>query len=227
MRVRLQREIDNLKGQVITLGTLVEERLRMAVKAVECRDASLARIVIDGDKEVDQLEVELEEESLKILALHQPVADQLRYIIAIIKMNSDLERIGDLSVNIAQRVRELAQDGEFQIPFDYYTMCQRSQEMLKMSLDALVNMDVALAYKVCAADDDVDTMKEAMQTLFEEQVVHSGSGNNLNTMISLFLISRHLERIADHTTNIAEDVIYMITGEIHRHRGETQYAAPV
>lgn len=217
MRVRLQRDIDKLTTRVLALSTLVEERFRLAVKSIECRDAALARKVIDGDIEIDHAEVDLEEECLKILALHQPVADHLRYIVAIMKMNNDLERIGDLAVNIAERAEEIAVQGELPVPFDYFTMCQRTGEMLKKSLDSLVNRDLQMAYEVCAQDDEVDFMKNIMQTQFAEEI--RKDQKHVESMINLFLVSRHLERIADHATNIAEDVIYMISGEIHRHRG--------
>lgn len=217
MRIRLQRDIDKLKTRVVSLAEMVEERFRMAVKSIECRDARLARHVADGDVEVDEFEVDIEEECLKILALHQPVADQLRFIVAILKMNSDLERIGDLAVNIAQRSELIAAHGQFSVPFDYFTMCQKSGEMLEKSLDALVNMDLLLAYRVLRQDDDVDLMKHAMQKQFAQEARRKP--DRVDFLINLFLVSRHLERIADHATNIAEDVIYMITGEIHRHRG--------
>jgi len=223
MRIRLQRDIDRLKKRVIELGTLVEERYTMAVRAIECRDIQLARKVILGDIDIDQMEVDVEEECLKILALHQPVADQLRYIVAILKMNNDLERIGDLAVNIAQRLEFSTVSKDSPIPFDYFTMCQRVEEMLRNALDSLVNMDLDLAYQVCAADDEVDFMKHMMQSQFLQKVrEHS---EDLEQLINLFLISRHLERIGDHATNIAEDVIYMITGQIHRHRGDEFAAA--
>jgi phosphate transport system protein len=217
MRIRLQRDIDRLKERIVSLGTLVEERVRMAVKAIQTRDVRLAETVVDGDMEIDRLEVDIEEECLKILALHQPVADQLRYIVAILKMNNDLERIGDLAVNIADRAELAAHYGQPTIPFDYFTMGQKAEEMLTKSLDALVNTDLWLAYEVLSQDDDVDAMKNAIQQQFAQEM--RKPQDHPNAMIHLFLVSRHLERIADHATNIAEDVIYMITGEIHRHRG--------
>jgi phosphate transport system protein len=222
MRIRLQRDIDKLKKRIVRLGALVEERFHMAVRAIECKNSDLARKVIDGDIDIDQAEVDVEEECLKILALHQPVADHLRYIVAVLKMNNDLERIGDLAVNIAQRATIITEDYGYQIPFDYFTMAQRTGEMLQKSLDALVNRDMRLAYQVCAEDDDVDFMKNMMQKQFAEEV--RKDPDNVESLIDLFLISRHLERIADHCTNIAEDVIYMISGQIHRHRG-AEYAA--
>jgi phosphate transport system protein len=218
MRVRLQRDIDKLNKSILSLGALVEERFRIAVKAIECRDPKLAEKVIEGDAEIDQREVDIEEDCLKILAIHQPVADHLRYIVAVLKMNNDLERIGDLAVNIAQRAELISSLDRVPIPFDYFTMAQRVQEMLEKSLDSMVNRDVALAYEVCAEDDEVDIMKNAMQVQFAEEI--RKSQDHVEALIDLFLVSRHLERIADHATNIAEDVIYMITGEIHRHRGQ-------
>jgi phosphate transport system protein len=217
MAVRLQRDIDKLKQRVIHLGALVEERFRMAMKSIETGDASVARRVIDGDIEIDQLEVDLEEECLKILALHQPVADHLRYLVAVLKMNNDLERIGDLAVNIAERAEEIVVAKDIEVPYDYFEMAKRAGEMLKKSLDSMVNSDVELAYEVCAADDDVDFMKSCFQEQFAREIFNIAS--SAQSKINLFLVSRHLERIADHATNIAEDVIYMITGEIHRHRG--------
>ncbi|MBM4325629.1 MAG: phosphate signaling complex protein PhoU [Deltaproteobacteria bacterium] len=217
MRMRLQRDIDGLTSGIISLGALVEERLRMAVKAIECRDMGLADQVIEGDIEIDRQEVDIEEEGLKILALHQPVADQLRYIIAIVKMNNDLERIGDLAVNVAERAKLLGEASAVQMPFDFFTMCEKVQEMLQKSLDSLVNMNADLAYDICAEDDDVDMMKSMMQEQFLDKARRDPE--NLEPLVHLLIVSRHLERIADHATNIAEDVIYMVTGRIHRHKG--------
>lgn len=218
MTVRLQRDIEKLKKSVVSLGTVVEEQFRMAVKSIETRDPFLARKVIDGDIAIDRWEVDLEEECLKILALHQPVADHLRYIVAILKMNNDLERIGDLAVNIAERVELIDWEKNVLVPFDYFAMCQKTGQMLQKCLDAVVNQDLELAYQVCAQDDEVDAMKNAMQIQFALEITKSQA--NVESTINLFLISRHLERIADHATNISEDVIYVITGEIHRHRGK-------
>jgi phosphate transport system protein len=217
MRVRLQREIERLNRRVISLGALVEERFRMAVKAIECRDPGLAHKVVEGDLQVDKREVDLEEECLKILALHQPVADQLRYIIAVLKLNSDLERIGDLAVNIAERAEAVTKLEPILNPFDYSVMVERTGTMLSNSLDALVNRDLHLAFEVCAADDDVDAIKTAVQIQLAQEIRKNPS--HVESLLSFYLVSRHLERIADHATNIAEDVIYMITGDIHRHRG--------
>ncbi len=216
-RIRFFTEIEKLKKRAVELGTLVEERFLMAVKAIETRDVGLANKVIDGDIEIDQLEVDLEEECLKILALHQPVADNLRFIVAVLKLNSDLERIGDLASNIAEHTASIAARTEIRIPYDYFVMFRKVQNMLKKSLDALVNMEGDLAYQVCSLDDEVDYLKRTMQSRFIQKV--RSSPDDIEGWLHLFLTSRDLERIADHTTNIAEDVIYMITGRIHRHRG--------
>lgn len=219
MRIRLKRDIDKLKKLVVSLAALVEERFHIAMKAVECRDVQLARQVIDGDIEIDHREVDVEEECLKILALHQPVADDLRYIVAVLKLNNDLERIGDLAVNIAERAEYITTQDPMEIPFDYVTMSQRAGEMLRQSLDSLVNMDLDLANQVLSEDDEVDLMKTAVHAQFAREI-RKDEKENVEALIDLFLISRHLERIADHATNIAEDVIYMITGAIHRHKGK-------
>ena len=216
MRIRLRGDIEKLKKRVAALAALVEERFRMAIRALEVNDPWMAEQVIAGDLVIDREEVDVEEECLKILALHQPVADDLRLIVSMLKMNNDLERIGDLAVNIAQHARFIASgDDRVAVPLEYFTMAQKAQDMLKNSLDSLVNVDVNLAYRVCAADDEVDKMKYAMQAWFAEEI--KKNQNNIESSINLFLISRHLERIADHATNIAEDVIYMIVGRIHRH----------
>ncbi len=217
MRVRLRGDIDKLKKRITALAALVEERFIMAVRSIEVNDPWMAGQVIAGDIVIDREEVDIEEECLKILALHQPVADDLRFIVAALKMNNDLERIGDLAVNIAQHAELIAsEDQRVPVPFEYFAMAQKAQEMLRKSLDALVNQDANLAYQVCRTDDEVDGMKRELQKLFAKEGVEKL--DETQPLINLFLISRHLERIADHATNIAEDVIYMVTGQIPRHR---------
>jgi phosphate transport system protein len=218
MTVHLERELDRLKKKILALGAIVEERVRMAIKAVETRDRELAKKVIEADDEIDQIEVDVEEGCLKILALYQPVAIDLRFIVAVIKINNDLERIGDIAVNIAERAAFLATQSKVDIPFDFAGMAEKTQSMLKKSLDSLVNMDADLAWEVGAADDEVDAINRDMYLQ-----VQDGIRKNIDRMeclIHLLQTSRHLERIADHATNIAEDVIYMINGEIVRHHAE-------
>ncbi len=215
MRKHLQRELEKLKKRILSLGAMVEERVRMAIKAIELRDANLAEKIISKDYEIDELEVEVEEECLKILALHQPVAVDLRFLSAVIKINNDLERIGDEAVNIAERVSVMAKRERVDVPFDYSEMTEKTTSMLKKSLDALVNMDLDLAVHVCVLDDEVDDIKDKAYDEVKE-AIHENP-DRVGYLINLLLISRHLERIADHATNIAEEVIYMIEGEIVRH----------
>jgi phosphate transport system protein len=187
----------------------------MATQAVEAHDAELAKQIIKSDFEIDEMEVEIEEECLKILALHQPVAVDLRFLIAVIKINNDLERIGDQAVNIAERVDVIAKLDLSEFFFDYTAMGEKVQDMLKMSLDALVNMDYDTAYSVVMRDDEVDQIKvDAYDRIKQAMSKHP---DKIGYLINLLLISRHLERLADHATNIAEEVIYLIEGEIVRH----------
>ena len=156
MPIRLQKELDKLKKRILSLGAMVEEHVDMAIKAVETKDRKLAISTIEADKKVDENEVEMEEECLKVLALHQPVAVDLRFITAILKINNDLERIGDEAVNIAERAEYLASRPPLTVPFVYKVMSEKTRAMLKRSLDALVNLDLDLAYRVRLQDDEVD-----------------------------------------------------------------------
>jgi phosphate transport system protein len=211
----LLRELDKIKKQILSLGAMVEDRVRMAIKAIEDSDASTAQKIIDSDWEIDEMEVDVEEECLKILALHQPVAVDLRFIITAIKINNDLERIGDQAVNIAERVLTVSKRPEFAFVFDYSTMAEKTEAMLRMSLDALVNLDVDTAFKVITLDDEVDAIKTDAYDRIKSTIKENP--NRVGYLINLLLISRHLERLADHATNIAEEVIYLIEGEIVRH----------
>lgn len=215
MNRHFQRELNKIKKKVLALGAMVEERVHMANEATANYDAGLAKKIITTDYEIDEMEVDLEEECLKTLALHQPVAVDLRFLIAVIKINKDLERIGDQAVNIAQRVEIIARQADARFRFDYRTMMERATNMLRISLDALVNMDIDMAYRVLTLDDEVDRKKNEAYDLIKEAM--EKSDDKLGYYINLFLISRHVERLADHTTNIAEEVIYMIEGEIIRH----------
>lgn len=208
-----------LQTHLLELGTRVEETLRDAVEALNQRDAAKAEAVIGNDIEIDNLEVELEEECLKILALHQPVAIDLRLIVATLKINNDLERVGDLAVNIAERAQFVSKHPPTDVALDFPAMAAKTQWMLKHSLDALVHQNVDLAQSVCAADDDVDSINRDMYGQIQAAI--KKNPNDMETLIHLLSTSRHLERIADLATNIAEDVIYMIQGKIVRHRTET------
>ena len=218
MAKHLQREIENLKKKLLALGARVETSVRDAALSIEQQDTDLAQKVIDDDIEIDNTEVEVEEDCLKILALHQPVAIDLRFIVAVLKINNDLERICDLAVNVAERAVFLASQPKVNNLSDLLDMAQSAQSMLKESLDALINHDSELAHKVCASDDIVDDMNRQMYLKVQDAIVKKPE--QISTLIHLLSASRHLERIADHTTNIAEDVIYMVEGQIIRHKTE-------
>lgn len=214
----LEREIENLKKRLLTLGAYVEESLRAALTAFEKDDVELAKKVMGSDREIDFMEVEVEEEGLKILALHQPVATDLRFIVAVLKINNDLERIGDLAVNICKQV-EIAHrhnHDRIEIDVDLLAMGQKAQAMLHKSLDAVVNLDTALAQEVILADDEVDILNQQMHSLVEA-VIQKGP-ECVRSLLHLLKVSQNLERVADQATNIAEDVIYMVEGDIVRHR---------
>jgi phosphate transport system protein len=216
MSHQLQHEIDKIKKSILTLGAVVENRVQKAVQSIEDNDANPARAVIDGDPEIDRMEVDLEEECLKILALHQPVAIDLRFIVSVIKINGELERIGDLAVSIGERSIFLASQKASGIPFDFPGMSEKVKRMLKNSLDALVNMDAAGAARVIDSDDAIDAANRAMYQTVQQAI--RKNPERVECLLHLWSVSRHLERIADHATNIAEDVIYMVQGTIVRHQ---------
>jgi phosphate transport system protein len=201
---------------ILSLGALVEQRVNRIKQAIEDRDVDLAKEIIHLDHEVDEMEVEIEEECLKVSALHQPVATDLRFLVAVIKINNDLERIGDQVVNIGQRVVRIAKRPVAPYHFDYSLMADKAEAMLRMSLDSLVNQDLDLAIKVLHTDDEVDKLKDEAYDRIK-QAMTDGLTEDIGYMINLLLISRHIERLADHATNIAEEVIYMIEGDIVRH----------
>jgi phosphate transport system protein len=216
MPPRLQIEIENLKKQILSLGAMVEEQVNKAIKALEKKDLEIAQKIIEVDKRVDEVEVEVEEDCLKILALHQPVAVDLRFITAVIKINNDLERIGDEAVNIAERVIYLGTRPPLDISFDYREMSEKTIKMLKDSLDALVSLDIDLAYMVRLSDDEIDDLDKGFFEKVKEVI--PDNPERVGSLIHIFSISHHLERIADHATNIAEEVIYLIEGVIQRHK---------
>lgn len=218
MTAHMNNEIMKLKSKLLFLCSLVEQSLWKAVKSLRQSDSQLAHQVIDDDAAIDQTEVDVEEECLKILALHQPVAIDLRFIITALKINDDLERIGDLSVNIAERSEFLARTEPVPTPFDFETMARITQQMLRNSLDALVNTDCALALKVLRDDDQVDAINKQMYNQVKQAILDHPE--HIESLIHLLSVSRHMERIADHAVNIAEDVIYMVEGRIIRHKTE-------
>lgn len=223
MTLHFQREIERLKTNLLSLSALVEDTLHRAITSLRERDGALARIIIDTDPDIDQLEVDIEEDCQKILALHQPVAHDLRFLIAVLKINAELERIGDAAVNIAERVVFLVTQEPVEVPFDYVGMAKKAETMLRNSLDALVNLNVNLAYDVIDADDEVDAFNREAYIQIENCI--QKNPQLASSYTHLLGISRHIERIADHATNIAEDVVYLIEGAIIRHRTE-EYRPP-
>lgn len=215
MNAHFQRQIDSIKKQILSLGGMVEDRFKRVSRAVQAGDAALAQAIIQADSEIDDMEVAIEEECLKIIALYQPVAFDLRFLIAVIKINNDLERVADQAVNIAQRIRTIAGRNLDKFEFDYSLMSDTTRLMLKKSLDALVSLDSGMAHEVRIMDKTVNTMRndayDAMKTAILRAPDHVG------TIINQYLISRHLERIGDHASNIAEEVIHMTEGRIVRH----------
>ncbi|APG24230.1 MAG: phosphate signaling complex protein PhoU [Syntrophotalea acetylenica] len=214
--MHIAREIENLKKRLLALSAMVEESFERSVLALNRMDGTLARQVIGGDVVVDQTEVDIEEECLKVLALHQPVANDLRFIVSILKINNDLERIADLAVNIAERVIDLQQMERTPPPFDFVTMSAKVHDMVKKGLDSLVNLDPHLAREVISLDDEVDQMHHETYGLVIEQIKQHP--DRIHGLICYLVISRYLERIADQTTNIAEDTLYLVEGKIVRHQ---------
>ncbi len=211
----LAREIQKLKTQFLFLGGKVEERFDLAVDSLKNMDVNKAKEVIEGDREIDLLEVNLEEECLKILALHQPVAVDLRFIITVLKVNNDLERIGDLAVNVSEVVLYLSKDEQFPIPFDFVAMAQKAGKMFRNSLNALVTQDILLAEKVRKADHEVDLIhKEAYRAISDNMTAYP---QRIDCLLHTLGVSIALERVGDLACNIAEDVIYLTDGSIVRH----------
>jgi len=206
-----------LKKRILHLTAMVEDNLRDAVQSVSSGELELAEQVIATDEKIDQSEVEVEEECLKTLALYQPVAIDLRFIVAVLKITSDLERIGDLATNIASRAPNLIKHRSVGVPFDMDGMLAKTMAMVKDSADALVDSDPVLARKVCEDDEEIDRIHE--DAFGKVQAEIRTNPEFVDYYVSLLSVSKNLERIADHATNIAEDVIYMVEGEIVRHSG--------
>ena len=215
MSKHLRMDLDRLEKRLLMLGARVEDTVRKSVECLLERNAAGARSVIRGDPEIDAEEVAIEEECLKILALHQPVAGDLRVVAACLKINNDLERIGDLAVNIAERAASMHRQLAFPAPDELWPMMETAAAMLRDSLDAFVRQSVPLATKVRADDERVDVAnRRNIHTMLE---VMKQDASFVEDALLFLSASKNLERIADHATNIAEDVIYMVVGDIVRH----------
>ena len=214
----LRNEIDDIKIRIQGLTSLVKKSVEDSIKSLQNKDLALAKEVIALDSEIDQQEVAIEEECLKILALHQPVAYDLRMMIAFLKINNDLERIGDLSTNIAERAEKLISNADLELPSPLSEMFDKVLNMLDQSIIALMEMNSKIAVEVLQADDEVDDLNRDIYLWAIENI--KKSPDSAESYILLLSVSRHLERIADLASNIAEDVIYTLEGEIIRHGGQ-------
>lgn len=223
MSLLLEREMNNLQDGILQLCGTVEKSVELAMRALEQQDATAARQVIEDDRVIDQMEVRIEEEGLKILALHQPVAIDLRRIIAILKINNDLERIGDYAVSIAKRQLEIREFITYPDEFRFDAMVQQVNRQLHASVDALVKLDKTLAREVIGGDKAIDNMNRQIVERAEATLAKDATLAPL--MLQIFSVSRSLERIGDHAVNIAEDVLYLITGEIVRHEQKIKQTA--
>jgi phosphate transport system protein len=215
MSKHLERDLTNLQQHILTMAGSVEEAIHLGIRALRERNAAVAARVIEGDSAIDQEENYVENECLKMLALHQPVAIDLRRIIAALKINTDLERMADLAVNIAERATFLARLPPVAVPPQVQHMADLATAMVRQSHDAFVNLDPRQARRVIRLDDEVDRAnREIIERLMADM---QASADAIPGCMSLFSAVRHLERIADHATNIAEDVVYLVEGEIVRH----------
>ncbi|MCC7442153.1 MAG: phosphate signaling complex protein PhoU [Bdellovibrionales bacterium] len=214
----IEAQLNVIKDQLLSVSTQVEQLFGDAVRAVDTLDAVLARKTIESDHRIDREEVEVEESCLQVLATQQPVANDLRFLVGVLKVNNDLERVGDLGVNIAERALFLSQLPRVDAPFDFREMAEKTRRMLKGCLDSLIQRDIELAKRVLAADDEVDAINREMYARVYKAI--EADPARVQSYMQYLSVSRHLERIADYCTNIAEDVIYMVTGKIERHKPE-------
>ncbi len=215
MTLQKEQDIDRLKERVLKMGGFVEDSIRKSVMALVERDRNLAIEVIDGDAIVNNFDVEIEEECIRFLAIWQPTGSNLRFVTTAIKIITDLERMGDLAVDICERGIELLDEPPLKPYIDIPRMAEAAQKMLKDSLDAFVAKDADLAIQVCAADDFVDNLNHQ---IFNELLLYMlQDPKNISRAVRLTYITKYLERIADHATNIAEMVVYMVKGKVIRH----------
>lgn len=211
-------ELNELKEKLLKMSSLVEDAISFSVKALVDREQDLAERVIKSDDSINMLEIEIDEIVIKLLALRQPEAGDLRFITSAIGINKDLERMGDLAVNIAERTIDLLKVPPLKPLIDIPRMAELAQKMVKDSIDSFVNRDSKLAKDVCERDDEVDKLNDQVFRGLLTYVMQDPK--NIETAVDLILVGRHLERIADHSTNISEDVIYMVDGRVIKHHLE-------
>jgi phosphate transport system protein len=211
-------ELNELKEKLISMSTLAEEMISKSIAALKERREDYISQVFEKEKVINNLQIEVDEMSLKLIALRQPAASDLRFLVSAIKINSDLERIGDLAVNIVERVQDLLKEPSLKPLIDLPKMAEISQGMVKDAINSFINRDPDLAKEVCKRDDLVDDLNSQ---IFRELLTYMlADAKNINRAMDLVLVARHLERIADHATNIGEDVFYMVKGKDIRHHHE-------
>lgn len=218
MSMHLARDLEALRKKLSVLGALVEESTAKAIEFITQPEHSLATEIASIEERVNEVEVEIEEDCLKVLALHQPVAADLRFVIAVLKVNNDLERMGDQSQNIVSRVRSLQSEATMNEVPDFAGMSRRVLDMVRIALDALIQQDVSLARQVVTLDDEVDEIHAANYQFLRQKAAISPE--TVGAAMSYGTISSNLERIGDLSTNIAEDVIFMIEGHVVRHQSK-------
>jgi phosphate transport system protein len=210
-----QEELELLKTRLLEMGGLAEDRVRMAVRALVTRDMAALEAVLVGDEVINSLHIEIDDRCLKLLALHQPMAVDLRAIVSAVKINTDLERVGDLAINIAEAALRYLQHPPVKELIDIPRMAALAEGMLRDALDAFVSRDQTLARQVLDRDDELDSLKtQVFRSLLDHMTTDP---DTIQPALDLVLISRHLERIGDHATNVAEDVIFMVSARDVRH----------
>jgi len=219
MERHFDEELKGINSDILRMGSLAEDAIVNSVKALKEQSRQIASDVINSDRKIDSLEVEIEEKCLTLMALHQPTAVDLRFLTTAIKLNNELERIADLAVDIAQRVLEIVDKPLLKPLVDIPKLCVIAQTMVKESIDAFVNRDIELAKKVVLSDAEADKLRNFVQDELVNDYISKDAGTATRA-VPLLLIARHLERICDHATNIAEDVIYMVGAKVVRHHPE-------
>jgi phosphate transport system protein len=220
METHFQQELNELKSELLRMAGLVERAISNAIEALVRRETPLAEKTIKEDAQINEMEIDIDERCLKLLALHQPMAGDLRFITSAMRFNVELERIGDLAVNIAERVISLNQEPQLKPYIDLPDMAEITKKMLRDVLDAFVNGDAALARSVCERDDRVDALNNQV---FRELLTYMISDpKTITRAVHLIIVSRYLERIADHATNIAEGVIFMAQALVIKHHADTK-----
>jgi phosphate transport system protein len=219
MQRHFDEDLKKLNVNIMKMASLTEEAIQKATQALKDRDASLAKAIIEEDRRIDEMELLIEEEAIDLLARMQPMASDLRFITTGMKINSELERIADLAVNIAQRALEIASMPLLKPLIDIPKLSALASSMVRSSIDAFVNHDEALARKVILSDSEADSLKDLIQKeLINDYMIKDSK--TVDRAVPLLLVARHLERICDHATNIAEDIIYMVQAKIVKHHPE-------